>query len=72
MVTAMHRYRLVVGMTGSVQGHVVSTSATTERGARIALGKALAAYNGDGWGRIEYLRTPAAEAQTGQDMWDRI
>lgn len=58
------QYRLIVGETGNEQGHIVPTAAKSDRGAAIALGRALAAYDGDGWGRIEYLRTP--------DEWDRL
>jgi len=47
------RYRLVVGEVGNEQGHVIQTSAYTEHGARVALGRKLAAYGDDGWGRVE-------------------
>jgi hypothetical protein len=50
----MRNYRLVVGEKGNNQGHIISTNAKSEKGARIALGKELAKYKGDGWGRVEY------------------
>lgn len=49
-----YEYRLVVGEVGNEMGHIIDSNAKTEKGARIALGKELAKYGGDGWGRIEY------------------
>ncbi len=46
-------YRLVVGEIGSERGNVINTKAASLQGAKIALGRALAKYCGDGWGRIE-------------------
>jgi hypothetical protein len=66
------RYRLVVGESGNERGHVVPSSTKTIQGARIALGRALAHYSGDGWGTIQCLRTPATEAVSGRDEWDTI
>ena len=47
-------YRIVVGELGNEVGHIVPTGARSDHGARSALGRALARYGGDGWGRIEY------------------
>ena len=46
-------YRIIVGETGNERGHIVTTMAATERGARIVLGRQLALYEGEGWGRVE-------------------
>lgn len=46
-------YRIVIGEKGNTQGHIINTSARTERGAQVILGKELAKYKGDGWGRVE-------------------
>ena len=67
----MGKYRLVVGETGNEIGHVMATTAQTEVGAKIALGRALAKYDGDGWGYWEVLRVSAAESQSGHNEWDR-
>lgn len=47
------RYRIVVGEVGSEQGHIVETAARTDHGAAVVLGRELAKYHGDGWGRVE-------------------
>lgn len=44
-------YTVEVGEVGSERGHYVGAY-ITERGARIAAGKALAPYSGDGWACI--------------------
>lgn len=49
----MARYRVVIGEIGNERGHILTTNARTERGARCVLSRQLAAYHGDGWGRIE-------------------
>jgi len=46
------RYKLVVGEKGNEYGHIVGTNARSLRGAKITLGRQLAAYRGDGWGKI--------------------
>lgn len=48
------KYRIVVGEKGNEQGHIIDTTAKTDKGARIALTRALYPYLKDGWGRIEY------------------
>jgi hypothetical protein len=47
------RYRIVVGEVGNEQGHIVTTNAKTEMGAKRVLARELAEYDGDGWGWIE-------------------
>ena len=47
-----HQFRLLVGEKGNEMGHFVSTNASSIKGAKIALGKALEPYKGDGWGKI--------------------
>jgi len=48
-------YRIVVGEKGNEQGHIeYLDDGTTEAEAKKALRKALRAYAGDGWGRVEY------------------
>jgi hypothetical protein len=49
-------YRVIVGEVGNEQGHIMPCNATTDAGARRVLARELAAYNGDGWGRVEYSR----------------
>ncbi len=49
----MTTYRIVVGEIGNEQGHIVETNAKTEQGARVVLGRELAKYGREGWGRIE-------------------
>lgn len=49
----MIKYRLIVGEVGNEQGHIIPTAARSFNGALIALGRQLALYLGDGWGRIE-------------------
>jgi len=45
-------FRLTVGEVGNERGHLVPTKARTLKGAKVALRRALAAYKGDGWGKI--------------------
>ena len=66
------KYRLVVGEMDNEKGHIIRTNAVTLRGAKIALGRAMAKLKGDGWGRIQYLRVPAKDSVTGRNMWDAI
>ena len=48
-------YRIVVGEKGNEQGHIeYLDDGTTEDQAKKELRKALRAYVGDGWGRVEY------------------
>lgn len=61
------KYRLIVGEVGNERGHVISSTAKTSRGTRIALGKALAKYKGDGWGRVEVNYSPPDPTQ-----WQRL
>ena len=55
-------YRVIVGEVGNEQGHIIPCNAKTDTGARRILARELAAYDGDGWGRIEY-RAPGYDWQ---------
>jgi hypothetical protein len=57
------QYRIVVGEVGNEIGHVISSNAKTSQGAAIALGRQLALYGGDGWGRIEVRQGPGYDWQ---------
>ncbi len=46
-------YRLIIGEKENEQGHIIPSGAKSAQGARIALRRALAPYQGDGWGRVE-------------------
>lgn len=63
----MYMYRIIVGEKGNEQGHIIETSAATDDEALRALAAELAAYGGDGWGRIEYR-----EAGADDTMWRRL
>lgn len=63
----VEKFRLVVGEIGNELGHVVATKAQTLHGAKTALGRELAKYGNDGWGRIE----EAVETENGRE-WMRI
>ena len=64
------KYRLIIGEVGNEIGHVVYTSAKTARGAKRTLTCKL--NEGDTWGEVQYLRTPAAASMSEQDEWDSM
>lgn len=66
------KYRLIIGEMDNEKGHIIRTNAVTLRGAKIALGRAMAKLKGDGWGRIQYLRVSDKDSVTGRNMWDAI
>jgi hypothetical protein len=63
-------YRLIVGEAGSDLGHIVHTQAKSLPGARRALRRAMAPYDGDGWGHIESQEVAPGE-HVQPDEWYR-
>ena len=53
IMSEQDKFRLIVGEKSNEQGHIVETKAKTFKGARIALGRAVARYKGDGWGYVQ-------------------
>lgn len=49
-------FRIIVGEKGNEQGHIVSTKAGTEAGARRVVQREIHKYQGECWFRIEYRK----------------